>query len=484
MNHKKVTVAMAVILLYTLCTIGAVTTQQISEAIEGYRNCEIHSALTKRAFRTVSSAQVYEGAIGYTIPGCNGNISMTKYYLDDGCTLDCFDTLEELLSSTLFVSTIRDSFRLNDIEDGLLFQQFLYEVDEEYFNEGFFFEDNTWYFVRDEFFGDLEAWIAFTDENGTIVSLEHTNDGSFVMSDQRYEDVSTDFRNEKRVEHEIPSAVSDGIRESLKQQFVSEITVDPINDPAIASICSAHLFNCEIAIITTYEDMTSTSYYDILASESENETAFYEDTTEFVSSSLFVKSLSRDFLLVDDHAAARFETVLDLLTDFDRTEKTRFERNGRWIFIRDEFFDDGRGFFVDTDKSGSITQIEYSWEIPLEGVEVEVEEPFDESKVVWNFDLMEPGSTDITISKDENIFVSIEFNEWASNKIGGWIGTFVNGQMAGMLAGTSISTPFMDTIPGEYLTEGEQVVSYRLLRPGRDYDNPIASVDLTITVTD
>jgi len=482
MKQIKMWILMVVFSLYAVGSLSAIPSQQIQDALEASKECVIERAVSHKAFKTISEADIYEGSLGYQIPGSYGNISMTSYFIVDGEQLFSFDSLPELFTSSHFLATISDDFHLQSIDDGLLFQQFLYEIDENYFNEGFFIDNKNWYFVRDDFFGDLEAWIVRTDENGKILSIEFTYDGAFTMKEERYHDVSSEFRYETDDLKSIPNHLKEKIASMMEEDFNSEISVDQIEDISLQSISNAHFFNCEISIISTYEDMVSTSYYDVLAFENGNEILFYEDNNDLVTSPIFIESIKDEMVLTNDEKARTFETALDFLIDFDRNAKNRFERNGQWIFIRDEFFDEGRGFIVDTDGSGHITHIEYSWEIPLEGVEVPIEVPFDESTVEWTFNLIDPCTSSITMTSNEVLPVEIEFNDWASNQIGAWIGTFQDGYLVGIYAGNTISSPFTDAIPGEYLNQGDNLISYRLLYPGDDYENPIEKVDLHILI--
>ena len=221
--------------------------------------------------------------------------------------------------------------------------------------------------------------------------------------------------------------------------------------------------------------MMSISTYEVFPFVFNGEIYLFDEIQELLTSSIFIQSIKPDFLLTDDASAELFELALDEISDFTEGEKVNFERNGLWNFIRRECFDDGWGYIVTTNESGEITQVEYSYEISLEGVEVPIEEPFDESSVTWNFTLLEPTTKSIQIPQAEDIDVTIEFNDWASNKIGAWIGTFWQGELVGMYASTDMSSPFYDTIPAEVLSNGDNIIVYKLLRPGRDYDNPLAS---------
>ena len=43
---------------------------------------------------------------------------------------------------------------------------------------------------------------------------------------------------------------------------------------------------------------------------------------------------------------------------------------------------------------------------------------------------------------------------------------------------------FMISFQLKVLNEGKTIISYKLLRPGNDYDNPISSIDISIWLGD
>jgi len=98
---------------------------------------------------------------------------------------------------------------------------------------------------------------------------------------------------------------------------------------------------------------------------------------------------------------------------------------------------------------------------------------------------VEPTRKSIQLPKAEDIDVVIEFNDWAASKMGAWIGTFWEGELVGMYASTDMASPFHDTIPGEVLSNGDNIIIYKLLRPGRDYESPLVSeIKLSVWIVD
>ena len=458
--------------------------QHVLQALENTKNLEIAPAFTGNALYTISTATIYEASLGFSISNTYGDISTSKYVLIDKDTLTFFDTEYQLFSSAEFLASITSNFHLKSIEDGLLFQELLYAIDGNYFNEGFFIEENSWIFIRDEFFGDIEAWIVETDENGTISTISYVSDADIIMADECYHNPDNDFIYEEVKFRPVPDEKIQLIQENIQKDFVYELTASPITSRWLKQLSTAKWYNCTLSVYEEYEDMSFSSLYEIIALEIDDDISFFEDSNELISSPEFLKSIKDDFFLVDEISQEDFELALDQISDFDRKEKQRFERNGEWVFIRQESFDEGRGFIVRTDAKGIITHIEYSYNIPLEDAEVPFEEWFDESQVSWTFTLIEPLNTEIHISQPEYLPVTIEFNDWAANKVGAWIGTFQDGNIVGVYAGTEISSPFYDFIPAEILNEGETIISYKLLRPGNDYDNPISSIDISIWLGD
>ena len=477
--------------LMVVCALGMMTpllanpAQQVIDALERTKALSVQEVYGGEALKAISDATIYEAVYGFSVSESGSSISQYKHFLQDGTTLTPFDTEYSLISSEEFLDTIREDFLLKEVEDGLLFQQFLYDVDDNYFNEGFFVDGNSWIFVRDEFFGDIEAWIVETDDTGSIRSISYEYDADIVLGDDLIKDMDMDFMYNER-EYAPPSeSIVSQVQAIMTEEFDYEIEVSPITSQWLAKTSLASWYSCQISINEEYDDMTSTSWYELFAFAFEDEVYIFEEFDKPLTSSAYLESIQPDFLLTDDASAELFELALDQVSDFDRKEKARFERNGSWVFIRSEFFDNGTGFIVDTDDKGRITNITYHFEIPLEGVEVPIEVPFDESEVTWTFTLVEPASASIQIPEAEDVHVLIEFNDWAANQIGAWIGTFWQGDLVGMHAGTDITSPFADLIPAEVLTYGDNRVTYMLLRPGRDYDNPIVEeIELSIWVGD
>ena len=76
--------------------------------------------------------------------------------------------------------------------------------------------------------------------------------------------------------------------------------------------------------------------------------------------------LRADFTLRDENDAKTFEQSLDAIYPLGWTEKPEdkyhFLKDGKWFFIRGEFFDSKKAFIVTIGQNYRITQIEYNLE--------------------------------------------------------------------------------------------------------------------------
>jgi hypothetical protein len=472
-----------VIALY-LCSMTALAAGPNQNIVDAFENIKVFYAkqsFAGQALSAISDAEIYEASYGFGFQDPNDTIALTNYFLKGQDSFILFDTYYQLFSSPEFIASLHSDFYLKTLKDGLAFQSFLFAVDNNHFNEGFFIEGNTWYFVRDDFFDDLEAWIVETKDDGTVLSIRHDYDADITMGDYVFEVGNQDQYYEE--DQSLPIDAEDllSMQAMMVDKLNYEIEVSKLSSPQLNKVSNANWYDCYITIIEEDEDITFSSTEEVWGLEREGRVHFFATIQELLSSPVFFENLQPDFLLSDDVAAEQFEQALDDVSDFVRKEKSRFFRDDAWYFIRSQPFSDGRGFVVHTDEAGHITSIEFSYYISKEVVAQEV---FDETNVVWTFDLIEPQETFLQVPVGESIPVTIEFNEAAASHYGAWIGTFQEGDLVGMYASTSMESPFTDTIPGEFLLLGENDISYRLLNAGDDYENPIARIDFSILVVE
>jgi len=74
----------------------------------------------------------------------------------------------------------------------------------------------------------------------------------------------------------------------------------------------------------------------------------------------------KDFSIKNEGDAKVFQTALDklfpIVWDGDLKDKTFFKKDGKWYFIRGEFFDNKKGFVITLDANAKISAIDFDLE--------------------------------------------------------------------------------------------------------------------------
>jgi len=91
-----------------------------------------------------------------------------------------------------------------------------------------------------------------------------------------------------------------------------------------------------------------------------------ELASETKSLDLLFSLLRNEFTIRNESDAKIFEEAIDALYPFDWSDdlelKKHFIKDGKWYFIRGEFFDGLKGFIVTLNQSAGISMIEYDLE--------------------------------------------------------------------------------------------------------------------------
>ena len=170
-QRRKGILLLALVCLTTNLIAGALET--VESAIERSRTINYDMAFPSPVFQEISSATVYEGSIAVQLYDGTVALESSALFVREEQTLHSYKNAVEYLESSSFIASLQPQYLLASDKGAELFQSFLYLVDGNYFAEGFFNEGTTWYFIRDEFFGDVEAWIVETDKTGHITSITY-----------------------------------------------------------------------------------------------------------------------------------------------------------------------------------------------------------------------------------------------------------------------------------------------------------------------
>ena len=108
---------------------------------------------------------------------------------------------------------------------------------------------------------------------------------------------------------------------------------------------------------------------------------------------------------------------------------------------------------------------------------------FDSSLVDWTPALLEPESTFVTLIEGQGVSVAIEFDAYAATQAGAWMLTLLNGEMFGMnYSSEGLDSPYYDWIEPDVLPVGTHTISYLLMKPGMDVEDPLGRIDLEVEI--
>ena len=91
-----------------------------------------------------------------------------------------------------------------------------------------------------------------------------------------------------------------------------------------------------------------------------------EDVSETKTLDFLFSLLKKDFTIKDESEAKIFESALDSIYpvdwSVDAEDKKHMEQDGKWLFLRGDFFGSKKGFVITLDQSSGISQIDYDLE--------------------------------------------------------------------------------------------------------------------------
>ena len=399
-----------------------------------------------------------------------------------------YASLEAYITSDFFIEGIEAGYRLLGESEASRFQDLLFLVDGYYFHEGYFTEENRWYFVRDEFFGDLDVWIVETAPDGRISSIEHSYDLVLELPEEMLGVDDYASYDPYGVSVRLTAEERDQARVMLESQMNHTIDLEPISGSPLETIWEGVWYRGIVS--SDYQDQDGYSYTvstEILTYEIDADILLFGYLPDALSWSEVVDSMADTFSLDSDEGAELFEEALDLILRDDAPMKSRFRSGSNWYFIRDEWFDDLEGVVVALDPNGRIESVYYDYYIVSESAmavqDDEDFEPFDESLVDWTLYRIEPEQAVFSIVEGQGIPVSFDFDANAASHMGAWILTMFDGEMWGVnYDSEGLWSPYYDWIPPEALTIGEHTISYVLMRPGMNLDTALGRLDLTVNV--
>jgi hypothetical protein len=457
--------------------------QAVEDFFESAKTFWYDTPFENPACSAIFNAIVYQADLAIEFDDGVVPLQASGIFVKTGDSLFPYRTPTDFFTSKEFLLTLNKDYRLLTDEDAYVFQSFLYVVDGNFFHEGFFNEGTTWYFVRDEFFGDIEAWIVETDSEGRIVLLEHGYGVELDLPQEMKEASNQERYYSQGASLEVTDEDLEFMRQHLEERLVYDLEVFPIENEVLPRIWDGRWYELVISTEEDDEDYSYTTTFNAYAFDKGNELFLYGSVEEALNSYIVMDSVHDDFVLLEEEQVILFEAALDTLLTHDNVDTSRLLRNGNWYFIRSQWFGDGEGFVVSIDDLGHISSIYYDYYIAMDAQEEELEEPFDASLVDWTMYRLEPEEDVYTIIEGEGVEVGLEFDAYAASQVGAWMMTLFNGEFWGMnYSSDGMSSPYYDWISPEILPVGQHSLSYLLMKPGSETEEPLSRVDFEVVV--
>lgn len=151
----------------------------------------------------------------------------------------------------------------------------------------------------------------------------------------------------------------------IDEMINSTITIDKVS---IESEALAKVFNGTFYRVTpTYNHrggIASCEEYFMVVYD--GKVTELEDVSETKTLDFLFSLLKKDFTIKDESEAKIFESALDSIYpvdwSVDAADKKLMEQDGKWLFLRGDFFGSKKGFVITLDQNSGISQIDYDLE--------------------------------------------------------------------------------------------------------------------------
>ncbi|UMB52692.1 hypothetical protein MKD41_10125 [Lutibacter sp. A64] len=477
------TLLIAISLLISIVSFSQNNTEQTK--IKDYLESTIlnkNTLLISSTSQNVMAADIIESQLNFSTNHHDGyDILRTEYFIKTRDQLMPFRDRIDLLASNEFIECIKaKKFKLNTEEDGVAFQSVLKLLDFER-GLGFFTEDNTWYFIRDNFFDDIKAYVVTTDNRGQILSIVYEDELKKTLPETLLKaDENIDYTNS---EASISTKDSDFMRNYLFENTNYEFEVSPLDFHSLNKISTISLNKCNLKITEGEAGNSWTNNIPFMLISNNNE--YIKSTIDgLLEMPIFLNSLQEKYTLKTEDDALLFQNVLDDLSpvsQFDIELKTFYKKDNMWFFVREKRFDDLNGYILIVDDKNKVSYIEYAIISEESILRLKMKDP--NYKVDYKFKLEQPTTTKVKVKQGEDLYVEISFDANMVNAAGAWILTQRDGEDAGMYAGTSIDSPFTKRIPGAALENQFHTYEYFLLKNGsEDTKNALGKIKIEIEV--
>jgi len=442
-------------------------------------SCEI---LSSEDLSSVSSALLYKGSVQFHLDRNSlHDDSEGTIFMKDGQALLPFSNFVDVLTSEHFIRSIKDDFKLDNVSAAEKFQSMLSVFDNKPYAKGFFQSEDNWYFIRSEFFDDIEHYKVVTDGEGRITAITYNHSLDVDMPDQLSKAGNRPGKKANDC-HIIDEKDSLQIVDYLNGQVKYRFEVVEKFDEHFQKVSDAQLFNGMLILTESEEGMNYEVSRPVIVMAYAGNLIHLTSERALLKDELFIRSLKKYVVKSSDDA----KVLADALATIHPTElgdqiaaEPRVE-DDIWLLTWEKDDEEDAGYLVKVNEKGWVEYIDYSVFNETSILKMRMKDP--DYKVSYDFALTTPVNSKVDLKKGDSLPVSIQFNAMAANARGAWILTRFNGKKVGMRAGTSIESPFNDEVPDKVLTKGNHVLEYLLLPNGKSTDNPLGIVKIEINV--
>ncbi len=470
-NWKRLSLkGLMMVLLFLICD-QAVSAEKSTKEIKKYLQKQIRQdsfICVDKKEQSILNAEVLKADINFHLGGGSSSGITRAWFLKSKGLLRQFYSEDDLISSAEFLKAINSNFRLKTDEDEEAFCNLLHKINNN-FRGKVFKEKNKLCFVSDEFFDDVSYYEVSIKKTGEITGIKNLKKKMELPENTK--SYSLNYLEQNIAKLEDAKLMRKALKKGLPKLSFKLVRVN------LKKLKNIKLYNAGFTVTYKDEYGSSSSITEFALLKNKNKYEIIENIDNLFEHKDFKRAVIASYSIQTKNKAKEFEKMLDSIEPADSFNKKHFKKGGVWCFIRNESFGDLTGFLVTVDATGKILNIEKSKKIDDAGI-AEAESTAKNLPLDFEFTLVKPSSTEVTVKAGEEIPVEISFNADAVRAKNAYILTIVDGFQEGMLVDSNMQSPFTDKIPTDYLASKYGNLDYMI----NEYGKGVHIVDYVLVV--